>query len=276
MPCGAPRRSASSLRRPRAAAGPRGRRARSRAARFRRVLPRDRARRPRGPAAARGRLSDDAERRGAPHGISRTDAREPRERRTDHLPHDGGAGRTARSWPSILELFLRAAASASAHGTSTRTRRSASRSSRARCASRWGAGGPRRVRARPSSSRRWPGHDFANAGDGYALVRVEVRPALQMELSLRDRRSALADRGTHDARWRPEAAGPRALRPLSRATRSVRAGRAVVAAAPRRSRRWPGSQTVVEEPVPACARREPAPTGPWTMPPASWQAPTGM
>src|SRR3954468_18352976 len=74
-------------------------------------------------------------------------------------------------------------------------------------------------------------HDFANAGDRHALVRVEVRPALQME-RLFETAVALADEGRTMLGGVPKPLEPCALRPRVR-RRGACGLPAVVAAAPR-------------------------------------------
>jgi len=136
--------------------------------------------------------------------------------------------------------------------------------------------GRRRILAGPGETVVVPAgvaHDFANAGDRHALVRVEVRPALQME-RLFETAVALADEGRTMLGGVPK--------PLELALFVREFGDEVRAAgAPWWLQRlalaplaWLANRRGGT--VPACARPEPAPGGPWTMPPASWPTPTGM
>ena len=162
-----------------------------------------------------------------------------RERRADHVQGGRRRRRTA-SWSRSTWRCPRARVSP-AGGTSIRSSRSGSRSSRAAMSFRAGPAsgslaGPGTVVVVP------PRHAarLRERGHRRALVRVEIRPALDIE-ALFETAVGLRRRRPHDARRHPAAARPSALpRPL----RARGAGRipARAGCSGSRSRRSPGSR----------------------------------
>ena len=153
------------------------------------------------------------------HGTHRTDTREPGQRRADHVPRDRrrDGRRARRDRPRAAGGRSRARLAC----TSIRSRRSASRSSAARCDSGWGASGSSPARATSSSFPPACRTTSPTPATSDALVRVEMRPALQME-RLFETAVALAEEGRTMLRRHPEAARARSVHRASSRTRSGR------------------------------------------------------